>query len=143
VDIGGWDTHEGQGPAEYGYFSNAIGELGAGLTAFYNDLRDYMGGVTVVTMSEFGRRVEENTSGGTDHGHGNCMFVMGGGINGGVYARWPGLAPANLDDGDLAITTDYRDALAEIVQARMMNPALDVVFPGYSPKPIGIARQRT
>ncbi|MEO5952575.1 MAG: DUF1501 domain-containing protein, partial [Chloroflexia bacterium] len=143
VDIGGWDTHEGQGGAEYGSFQNAISELGQGLTAFYTDLRDYMNGVTVVTMSEFGRRVEENTSGGTDHGHGNAMFVMGGGINGGVYSRWPGLAPANLDDGDLAITTDYRDALAEIVISRMLNPALDAVFPNYTPKPIGLARQRT
>lgn len=142
VDIGGWDTHEGQG-GEYGSFANAIGELGQGLAAFYSDLRDHMSGVTVVTMSEFGRRVEENTSGGTDHGHGNCMFVMGGGINGGVYARWPGLAPSKLDDGDLAITTDYRDALAEIVKMRMLNPAIDAVFPGYSPKAIGIARQRS
>lgn len=143
VDIGGWDTHEGQGAAEYGSFQGAISELGQGLTAFYADLRDYMNGVTVVTMSEFGRRVEENTSGGTDHGHGNAMFVLGGGINGGVYSRWPGLAPANLDDGDLAITTDYRDALAEIVISRMLNPALDQVFPNYTPKPIGLARQRT
>ena len=141
VDIGGWDTHEGQG-AEGGPMANALSELGSGLAAFYADLRDHMGGVTVVTMSEFGRRVEENTSGGTDHGHGNCMFVMGGGINGGVYARWPGLAPGSLDDGDLAITTDYRDVLAEIVRARLLNPALGAVFPNYSPKALNLARQR-
>ena len=102
-----------------------------------------MAGVTVVTMSEFGRRAHENGSGGTDHGHGNVMFLMGGGVNGGqVHTRWPGLAPAALDDGDLAITTDYRDVLAEVVTRRLLNPALDQVFPGYTPGAVGVVKER-
>jgi len=92
-----------------------------------------------VTMSEFGRRVEENASQGTDHGHGNFMMVMGGGVNGGrVYADWPTLAPELLNDGDLAITTDYRDVLAEVLTGRVLNPALDRIFPGFTPTARGI-----
>ena len=85
-------------------------------------------------MSEFGRRAQENGSGGTDHGHGNCMFVLGGGVSGGkVYGQWPGLAPDKLyGPGDLNIATDFRDVLGEIVQKRLKNPALDQVFPDYS-----------
>jgi uncharacterized protein (DUF1501 family) len=143
VDIGGWDTHEAEGGAD-GQMAYPLDELGNGLAAFYADLRDYAGGVVVVTMSEFGRRVQENQSRGTDHGHGNCMFVMGSGagagVNGGVYAKWPGLTPDKLDDGDLAITIDYRDTLAEIVRGRLQNSAVDKIFPGYAPKPLGIVR---
>ena len=142
VDLGGWDTHENQGTLD-GEFNNLLTTLSQGLAAFYHDLRDYMQGITVVTMSEFGRRAHENGSGGTDHGHGNVMFLMGGGVNGGqVHTRWPGLAPAALDDGDLAITTDYRDVLAEVVTRRLLNPALDQVFPGYTPGTVGVVKER-
>jgi len=142
VDFGGWDTHENQG-TDGGAFSNMIGELGQGLAAFNTDLGDAMNGVSLVTMSEFGRRVEENASAGTDHGHGNFMLLMGGGIEGGqVYSNWPTLDPRALDDGDLAITTDYRDVLAEIVQNRLMNPALDQVFPNHTITPLGLVRPR-
>jgi uncharacterized protein (DUF1501 family) len=141
VDIGGWDTHEEQGGVD-GWLAGNLDDLGRGLTAFYTDLRDYLGNLTVVTMSEFGRRVDENASGGTDHGHGNCMFVMGGGVNGGVYANWPGLAEEALDDGDLAITTDYRDVLSEILLARVLNPAVDQIFPNYAPNLRGIVNPR-
>lgn len=140
VDLGGWDTHENQGTLD-GEFAALLETLGRGLHAFYTDLSDQMGGITLVTMSEFGRRVHENGSQGTDHGHGNFMFVMGGGANGGqVIADWPTLAPEALDDGDLAITTDYRHVLAEIVSKRLQNPALDAVFPQFAAREIGVVR---
>jgi uncharacterized protein (DUF1501 family) len=141
VDIGGWDTHESQGGVQ-GQLATILTELAQGLSAFSEDLGERTQQVTVVTMSEFGRRVAENASKGTDHGHGNCMFVMGGGVNGGVYTRWPGLADDQLNDGDLAITTDYRDVLAEILTARLLNPALDQIFPGYKSNPLGILQKR-
>jgi uncharacterized protein (DUF1501 family) len=84
-------------------------------------------------MSEFGRRVTENASAGTDHGHGNVMFMMGGGATSQVYADWGGLAPDQLDEGDLKVTTDYRDILSEILVKRLGNSAVDRVFPGYTP----------
>lgn len=132
LDIGGWDTHEGEGGV-YGQLSGLLDELGQGLAAFYADLGDQMRGVTVVTMSEFGRRAAENASGGTDHGRASCMFVMGGGATGAVHANWTGLQDGALDDGDLAVTTDYRDVLSEILIKRVGNSALDQIFPGYTP----------
>ena len=99
-----------------------------------------MGQVTVVVMSEFGRVARENGSQGTDHGHGNVMFVMGGGIRGGrVLTQWPGLAPGQLyQNQDLHVTIDYRDILAEIVQRRLVNSNLDLIFPGYTPTMRGV-----
>ncbi|KAB2857920.1 MAG: DUF1501 domain-containing protein [Anaerolineae bacterium] len=142
IDLGGWDTHENQGTHD-GYFADLLNTLGRGLGAFYADLQDHMSGVSVVTMSEFGRRVSENASQGTDHGHGNFMLLMGGGVNGGqVYANWPTLAPEALNDGDLAITTDYRDVLAEVVSQRLKNPALDQIFPNFTPTPLGLVIPR-
>jgi uncharacterized protein (DUF1501 family) len=142
VDLGGWDTHENQGTIG-GYFNDLLGTLSRGLAAFHADMGDRMANVTVVTMSEFGRRVEENASSGTDHGHGNFMFVMGGGTLGGkVYGDWPTLAPGALNDGDLQITTDYRDVLAEVIQKRLLNPALDQVFPDHTVTPLGLVVPR-
>jgi len=142
IDLGGWDTHEQQGTLE-GTFYDLLGTLGRGLGAFYADLGDRMDGVSLVTMSEFGRRVEENASQGTDHGHGNFMFLMGGGVVGGqVFSQWPTLAPEALNDGDLAITTDYRDVLAEIVSQRLLNPALDQIFPGHTVTPLGLVNPK-
>jgi len=142
IDLGGWDTHENQGNHN-GYFADLLSTLGRGLGAFYADLQDHMSDVSVVTMSEFGRRVSENASQGTDHGHGNFMLLMGGGVKGGqVYANWPTLAPEALNDGDLAITTDYRDVLAEVVAQRLKNPALDQVFPNFTPTPLGLVIPR-
>lgn len=138
VDLGGWDTHEQQGTLD-GEFNALLTTLRNGLAAFYHDLRDYMGKLTVIAMSEFGRRVQENGSRGTDHGHGNVMLLMGGGVKGGqVHTRWPGLAPQALDDGDLAITTDYRDVLAAVITHRLQNDAIDQVFPGYTPAALDI-----
>jgi uncharacterized protein (DUF1501 family) len=132
VDIGGWDTHENQGGAS-GAYADLIGEMGQGLAAFHHDLSEYMSNVTVVTMSEFGRRVTENASAGTDHGHGNVMFMMGGGATSQVYADWGGLAPDQLDEGDLKVTTDYRDILSEILVKRLGSSAVGRIFPGYTP----------
>ena len=99
---------------------------------------DRMDDVVVVTMSEFGRTAQENGNRGTDHGHANCMFVMGGAVKGGkVYGKWPGLEKEQLYEGrDLALTTDFRDVLGELVGTHLGNPTLDAVFPGYLPKPL-------
>lgn len=131
VDLGGWDTHVQQGARE-GRMPGLLATLAAGLAAFYQDMGDRMKDVTVVTMSEFGRRVAENGGGGTDHGHGNVMFLLGGGLRGGrVYGQWPGLAPEALyGPGDLAVTTDFRDVLAEILARRVGNDRLEDIFPG-------------
>ncbi len=133
VDIGGWDTHNQQGQLD-GELPTLLDEFASGLASLYHDLGDRAKRVTVVTMSEFGRRVKENGSSGTDHGHGNCMFVLGGGVNGGkVYGEWPGLSPEKLfGPGDLDIKTDYRDVLGEVVEKRLKNPALSEIFPTYT-----------
>jgi len=143
IDLGGWDTHETQGVQD-GQFAALTASLGAGLAAFATDLGDRMQNVTVVTMSEFGRTTRENASGGTDHGHGNAMLLLGGGVIGGhVYHRWPGMAPGNLDsEGDLVVTVDYRDVFAEILQNRLLNPALSDVLPNFVPTPLGALRPK-
>jgi uncharacterized protein (DUF1501 family) len=141
IDIGGWDTHEYQGGSD-GTMAYLLGDFAQGMNAFYTDLQDEMGHITVVSMSEFGRTAGENASGGTDHGHGNAMFVMGGGVTGTIHARWPGLHDEALDESDLAITTDYRDVLAEILVQRLGSTAIDHIFPGYSPTLPGIIQSR-
>ena len=117
------------------------------LAAFYTDLdgaggQNYTQRLTVVVMSEFGRRLRENDDGGTDHGHGNFMLVMGGNTIGGVHGTWPGLSNAQLFDGaDLEVTTDYRRVLSEILIRRMCNNRIGQVFPGYSGyTPLGIVQ---
>jgi uncharacterized protein (DUF1501 family) len=133
ADIGGWDTHVN----EVNQLANNLSEFGQSLAAFYQDLGDRMADVTVVTMSEFGRTARENGNCGTDHGHANVMFVMGGDIRGGrIYGDWPGLAGEQLYEGrDLNLTTDFRDVLGELVAKHLGNPNLKSVFPGYdSPK---------
>lgn len=141
VDIGGWDTHEYQGGSD-GTMAYLLETFAQGMNAFYTDLQDEMDHITVVSMSEFGRTAGENASGGTDHGHGNAMFVMGGGVTGTIHARWPGLHDEALDQSDLAITTDYRDVLAEILVQRLGSTAIDHIFPGYTPTLPGIMRPR-
>ena len=141
VDLGGWDTHFAQGSAN-GLMPNLMKDLADGLAAFHADMRDHWNQLTLVTMSEFGRRAAENGSLGTDHGHGSLMMVMGEHASGGVvHGTWPGLHPEQLvGPGDLAVTTDYRDVLGEIIQKRLTNPATDQIFPGYSPKFHGIVK---
>jgi uncharacterized protein (DUF1501 family) len=131
AEIGGWDTHVN----EANQLSNNLREFGDSLAALYQDLGDRMEDVTVVTMSEFGRTVRENGDRGTDHGHANVMFAMGGDIRGGkVYGDWPGLGnDEQLYEGrDLNLTTDFRDVLGELVSRHMGNSNLNAVFPGYS-----------
>jgi len=135
ADIGGWDTHVNEAGAQpaVGQLANILSDFGQSLAAFYQDLGDRTEDVAVVTMSEFGRTAKENGNRGTDHGHANVMFVMGGGIRGGkVYGDWPGLAEEQLNEGrDLALTTDFRDVLGELVAKHLGNPNLKAVFPGY------------
>ncbi len=139
IDLGGWDTHSSEGGAT-GSFANNVATLANSLGALNTDLGNLMGQVTVVVMTEFGRRIKENASGGTDHGHGSAMIAMGGNILGGkVYGRWPGLSTASQDQGDLAVTTDFRTVLGEIVLKRLGNPRLDQVFPGFTLNPLGLA----
>ena len=138
LDISGWDHHAGMGPVN-GILATKLADLSEGLAAFYSDLAAEMDKVTLVVMTEFGRRVAENGSAGTDHGHGGTMFVMGGNANGEqVFSQWPGLDPSGLGNGDLPITTDYRDVLAEILQLRMGSTSLDLVFPQHTPQFPGV-----
>jgi uncharacterized protein (DUF1501 family) len=136
LDLGGWDSHISQGPLLEGLMS----DLGRGLAAFHADLDERIDRVTVVVMSEFGRRVRENGGLGTDHGRATCFWLMGGGIAGGrVVADWPGLEEDRLEGpGDLRVTVDYRDLLAEVVARRLRNPAWASVFPEYQPTFRGI-----
>ena len=139
ADIGGWDHHVNEvGPkASIGQLANVLGEFGNSLAAFYQDLGDRMEDVVVVTMSEFGRTAKENGNRGTDHGHANVMFVMGGSVRGGkVYGKWPGLAPEQLnEERDLALTTDFRDVLSEAVYSHLGNHSIRSVFPNYQASP--------
>jgi uncharacterized protein (DUF1501 family) len=142
VDLGGWDTHENQGTTDaFGYFSRKIDELARGLHAFYTDMLAYHEKLTVVVMSEFGRRLGANASEGTDHGHGNVMMVLGGNVNGGkCYGSWPGLLDLDQDQ-DLKITTDYRVVLSEVITRRLGNNKLGYIFPGMTAAnytPLGI-----
>lgn len=135
VDIPGWDTHNNQGPIQ-GVMAGLMTMLANGLASFHQDIFAGNGrNVTVVVMSEFGRRIDENGSLGCDHGHGGVMLVMGRDIAGGrVLTQWPGLAPENRFEGiDLAITIDFRDILGELVYRRLGNTNLPFIFPDYTP----------
>jgi uncharacterized protein (DUF1501 family) len=130
VELDGWDTHTYQTDV----LPLLLADLADGLLAFSEDLEGYP--VTVVVISEFGRRLAENASGGTDHGHGSAMLVMGTSVQGGLYGRWPGLATEQLYDlEDLAVTTDYRDVLSEILSQRLGCCRLDKVFPDHGVAP--------
>lgn len=142
VDCGNWDMHVGLGAATNGWMFNNLTGLGQALAAFATDLGTAMSNVVVVTLSEFGRRVMENDSGGLDHGHGNAVFVLGGGVNGGkVYGRWPGLAASDLVLGNLAGATDYRKILAELLEKRC-GVSTGKVFPGLGSSRLGLAAAR-
>jgi uncharacterized protein (DUF1501 family) len=136
VDCGGWDNHVNEGGAQ-GQLSNLLRDLGQGAAAFRQDMGDRMENIVFVTMSEFGRTARENGNRGTDHGHANCMFVMGGDVRGGkVYGRWPGLNEGQLNDGrDLALTTDFRSVLGEILRKHNGVKELAPVFPGFENNP--------
>jgi uncharacterized protein (DUF1501 family) len=143
VDVGDWDLHAAMGTVDGGGMRQRLGDLADAVAAFATDLGSRMAGVTLVTLSEFGRRVAENGSGGTDHGHGNTVFVLGGAVAGGkVYGSWPGLAPSALVQGDLPGSTDYRQILAEIMTKRFAVSPVAGVFPGLAAAPMGIVPPR-
>jgi uncharacterized protein (DUF1501 family) len=132
AEVNGWDTHANQGSAR-GQLANQLKNFGDGLAALYRDLGDQMRNVVILTMTEFGRAIRQNGSGGTDHGHASCLFVAGGPVKGGkVYGRWPGLAPEQLYEGrDLALTTDFRNVFSEILVKHMGVKDSARVFPNF------------
>ena len=135
VDQGDWDMHTDAGTVEWGGMKSNAGDLASSIAAFFADLGPAADRVTLVTLSEFGRRVRENDDYGTDHGHGNVMFVAGGGVRGGYHGRWPGLT--NTPDADVLVTTDYRSVLSEVV-TRRFGVSTAQVFPGFAPTPVGV-----
>lgn len=141
VDSEGWDTHINMGMPDGRVIPGVLGDFAATLDTFVTDLGpDIMARTTIIAMTEFGRTADQNGSGGTDHGYGSTMIALGAGVHGGqVVGTHPGLATSELDGGALAIGTDYRDPLAELVQHRLGNAAnLATVFPGHTPSPVGL-----
>ena len=135
TDVSGWDTHQNQGGVN-GQLSDRLREFSSSIAAFWRDLGDDAQNVTLVTMSEFGRTARQNGTGGTDHGHANAMFILGGQVKGGkVYGRWPGIDDHQLNEGrDLTVTTDFRQVLGEAVAKTIGARNLDQVFPGANLK---------
>ena len=135
-DIGGWDTHQNQGGAT-GQLANRLTEFSNGIAAFWKDMGAESENITLVTMSEFGRTARQNGTGGTDHGHANAMFILGGTVKGGkVYGKWPGLSDGQLNEGrDLTVTTDFRKVLGEAAFKTLGSRNMDIVFPGAHVKP--------
>ncbi len=147
VPLGGWDTHAAQDsfadPANPGEFGGLVRELSQGLMAFYTDLSvSHAGRITIVVQSEFGRRAYENADGGTDHGYGNPLLVIGDNVNPGFFGSFPGLGAGELyEDQDVAVTTDYRQVISEILIRRTKNRFLGHVFPGFSNyTPLGVVQ---
>ncbi len=135
IDVGGFDTHTD----EANDLGPVLGLVAKALAGFYADLGAHAGAVTVATMTEFGRRVASNGSGGTDHGHGSVMLLLGGGVAGGqVHGKWAGLAPAVLDQGDVPGVNNAFDVLGEVVSKRLGVGSLSTVFPVHSYAPIGV-----
>lgn len=136
TDVGGWDTHANQGNGR-GQLALRLQDFSAGIAALYRDLGDRMNNIVILTMTEFGRTVRQNGSGGTDHGHASCLFVAGGPVKGGkVYGKWPGLAVEQLNEGrDLALTTDFRDVFAEVAVRHMGATGASGIFPGFTSSP--------
>lgn len=137
AEMGGWDTHTNQGQGNnpsQGQLANLLKDFAGAIAAFGTDLGKRMDDVVVITMSEFGRTAKENGSRGTDHGHGNSMFILGNSVKGGkVYADWKGLKPDQLNEGrDLSVTTDFRDVFAEAASKHMGAKDLSKIFPTYS-----------
>jgi uncharacterized protein (DUF1501 family) len=141
--LGGWDTHVNQGGAK-GQLANRLQPLGRGLAELATRLGPAFADTTILVISEFGRTARQNGTGGTDHGHGNVMWALGGNIAGGkVYGRWPGIDTASLNDGrDLAVTTDFRQVLAGVCAHNLglSDSKLAAVFPGFEAAPLNLAR---
>ena len=131
ADIGGWDTHQNQGSVN-GQLAGRLKEFSESIAAFWTDMGDEAENITLISMSEFGRTVHQNGTGGTDHGHANVMFILGGPVQGGkVYGKWPGLDKSQLyEERDLAITTDFRQVLGEASYKTLGARNLEIIFPG-------------
>jgi uncharacterized protein (DUF1501 family) len=144
VDVGGWDMHTNQGGAGGGDMANHMDELNASLHAFVTDLGPALANVTLLMVSEFGRTVRENGTNGTDHGHGQTMWVLGGGARGGrIHGRWPGLSESKqYTNGSLAGTTDYRDVLADVFSRRGGVGSFAQIFPDHKPDLLGVVKSR-
>jgi uncharacterized protein (DUF1501 family) len=139
VDFGSWDMHSNYGTAGDGRMQKMVDAFARSVSAFMKDLGPQRRRVTVVTISEFGRRVKANGNSGFDHGWGNMMLLMGAGVKGGRYhGSWPGLSPASAADDDLAVTADYRQVFAEIVAKRFPAKSVSQVFPGLVQHPLGV-----
>ncbi len=140
TDVAGWDTHANQGSSR-GQLSNRLKDFGDGLAALYRDLGDRMHNIVIITMTEFGRAIRQNGSGGTDHGHASCIFLAGGPVRGGkIYGQWPGLAPEQLYEGrDLALTTDFRAVFSEILIKHMRANDISKIFPNFTPRSTAFA----
>jgi len=136
AEVGGWDHHVNEGGVQ-GQLAGSLRQFGDALAAFHQDMGDRMADVVVLTMTEFGRTARENGNRGTDHGHANAMFVLGGPVKGGkVYGKWPGLRPDQLYEGrDLALTTDFRDVFAEVLVRHLGARNTANIFPGFSVSP--------
>ncbi|MEO5708678.1 MAG: DUF1501 domain-containing protein [Nocardioidaceae bacterium] len=139
IDFGSWDMHSDYGTTEWGDMQNMTGAFAGVLSAFMRDLGPLRSRVTVVTISEFGRRIKENGNRGLDHGWGNMMLVAGAGVKGGkYYGTWPGLGDGKQVDADLQVTTDYRNVFAEIITRRFPDRSVAGVFPGLTYAPVGL-----
>ncbi len=139
IDFGSWDMHSDYGTTEWGDMRNMTGAFAGAMSAFMRDLGPLRDRVTVVTISEFGRRIKENGNRGLDHGWGNMMLVAGAGVKGGkYYGRWPGLGDGSQVDADLQVTTDYRNVFAEIITQRFPDRSVAGVFPGLTYAPVGL-----
>ena len=135
IDHGKWDMHSGLGDLTWGQMIENATEMSQAVAAFFADLGTLAETVTLVALSEFGRRVQENVNRGLDHGYGNVMMVAGAGVKGGYYGRWPGLT--NQLDSDLLVTTDYRSVLSEVVSGRFGVSSASV-FPGFVREQVGV-----
>jgi uncharacterized protein (DUF1501 family) len=141
IDVGGWDMHTNLGTVDNGDMQRNLGDLAAALAAFATDLGPKLDQTTIVTLTEFGRRIEQNASRGTDHGHGAAVLLLGGGLAAGtIPGKWEGLAPEVRDQGDVPGSNDYRDVLGDVLTKRLGLGADDLaaVFPEHSYQPIGV-----
>ena len=142
AESGGWDTHFNQG-TDTGIFARNVNDLSSSITAFWTDLTKYQDEVTVMTMTEFGRTVAQNGTGGTDHGRASCNFILGNDVNGGmVHGIVNPLAKENLEDGrDLAVTTDFRSVFSEVADKHLGINNDKILFPNWDGKQIGVMKK--
>jgi uncharacterized protein (DUF1501 family) len=139
IDYGDWDMHVALGKADRGPMADNIDVFARAVAAFFQDLGPLSERVTLVTLSEFGRRTEENGAHGFDHGYGNAMLLFGAGVAGGrVHTQWPGLTEGSLVSGDLAVTRDYRSVLSEVLRRQFPDRSIAEVFPGLRPEQVGV-----